>query len=153
MNRLREVTQEIDIFHGYTLLWMKQRAAAHLDTNYNCAQRAPAVALAQKPEAQGLSVEQVIALAIFCQRTYLDAQDARYQRRRAALEQKGWTFIFDGYLWVGEAPGLEVKNTTIDSVLCDAAGWGERMRESWRQHWAERHALDEGAFLCVTAAA
>ena len=128
---------------------MKQRAAARLDTNYNCL----AVALAGKPEAQGLPIEQVIALAIFCQRTYLDAQDSRYQRRRAVLEKQGWTFTFDGYLWLGEAPGLEVKNTTIDSVLYDAAGWGETLRESWRQHWAQHRALDEGAALCVTAAA
>ena len=149
MNTLRDVTQEIDIFHGYTVVWMRHREAAHLDINYNCL----AVALAGKPEARGLSVEQVIALAIFCQRTYLDAQDGRYQRRRAVLEKKGWTFTFDGYLWVGEAPGLEVKHTTIDGVLYDAAGWGESMRESWRQHWAERHAVDEGAALCVTAAA
>ena len=141
MNTLREVTQEIDIFHGYTLLWMKQRAAARLDSNYNCL----AVTLAQKPEAQGLSIEQVIALALFCQRTYLDALGGRYRRRRAALEKQGWRFTFDGYRWVGAAPGLAVKHSTIDGVLDDAAGWGETLCESWRQHRTERHALEEGA--------
>lgn len=139
MNTLRNVTQEIDLFHGYTRVWMEQRAAARLDTNYNCL----AVALAAKPEAQGLTLEQVIALAVFCQRTYLDLRDERYQRRRTALETRGWSFTFDGYLWSGEAPGLGVKSTTIDGVLEEAAGWGETIRESWRQHRVQRPVLEE----------
>ncbi|MCA9468843.1 MAG: hypothetical protein KC643_25850 [Nitrospira sp.] len=83
----------------------------------------------------------------------MDTKDARYQRRRAALEAKGWCFTFDGYRWSGEAPGLAVKGTTIDGVLEDAAEWGETLRASWRQHRAERPVPEEGAALCATAAA
>ncbi|HRW04462.1 MAG TPA: hypothetical protein P5121_05185 [Caldilineaceae bacterium] len=151
MNSLIELAPNIDQFHGYTFTWMSITTAAKGDTNHNRL----ATAMRQWPEAAGMELTHLIEIAAFRQRTYFDAHDSRYQRRRAALEAKGWTFTFDGWRWKGNATGLEVASDTIAQALEAVGGWGESMREQWRARRApdrEAATVRKGEGQCAIAA-
>lgn len=143
------MNEQMKQFHWYTKTWMELQEARRHDTNYVRL----AVHLRSTPDGENLSLEESISLAQLCQRYYFDLNDGRYQRRKAALEASGWSFVFDGWRWLAEASGLEVRGDTLSELLANVEGWGQSMLWQWSESDTEEAPLlfESGAPCAIAA--
>lgn len=114
-------------WHVFTKVWLEN--VRHLGRDPHPCRLAIAMASA---DGQRQRWDYYLQLAQHAKTHQEEMDDARLQRRLAAMQVEGWALTFDGHGWSAmHADGLSVCEKTLTALLAGVEEWGQGMRRGW----------------------